>query len=273
MTQPLSIRLAPGAVVTPAHRALAICTQLIPVAMDALRSADLSNPPEIEGTFHKVELTNGRPEEERRHAFQSWLIAKALQELARGVRLSLEEAAVYLWAATLSGKRLSIDELRTCAAAERRRANRLNFPDLLAKVNRGLTWPLSFEAAYLSLQRARNCLEHQDGLVGRGQLDPGGKVMTLQLPLWGFFAVDLDPPLEIIGPTRLDQASRIQARVITRTRTFRLGDRLTVEPHELGEMAVACLIFSQEIVAKLPRPGGPEEGLHAPEGIDERAAP
>jgi hypothetical protein len=63
----------------------------------------------------------------------------------------------------------------------KRKAAARNFGDLLAQVNSKLSQPLNFVDAYQSLQTARNCLEHRDGIVGNVDA-PAGGVMILSFP-------------------------------------------------------------------------------------------
>ncbi|MBW7965543.1 hypothetical protein [Bradyrhizobium sp. BR 10261] len=53
--------------------------------------------------------------------------------------------------------------------------------NLMEHVNRGLENPVPFAEAYGSLQSARNCLEHRDGIVGWRDVDAAG-VLKISMP-------------------------------------------------------------------------------------------
>ncbi|MBI1198694.1 MAG: hypothetical protein GC203_12590 [Phenylobacterium sp.] len=187
-----------------------------------------------------------------RQHFRQWLVAKALQELARGVRGALEEAAKYVWAFGQGGKQITVADFNTGLAAEERRANGRNFPQLLEDVNAGLTRPFEFGGAYLYLQRARSCLEHQDGVVLPRHLNEGGDRMTLRMPRYEIWAIELDPPQQIEGPMMLEKESRIVIRPGIWQMSFMAGQRIELMPADVMTIAQGCMVFVQDLVGKLP---------------------
>lgn len=171
----LQIILNRGAVAASAQRAAMVSIDVVAAALTAFAEGYLSKPtmPDqfIQFQIRGPEMTS----EERRTMYENWLLAKGFQELARGVRESLEEAAVYLDLISNPPKRVSTSStLDDLFESRRKRVSRLAFPKLLATVNAGLTSPVSFALEFLSIQKVRNCLEHRGGVERKEDLDGNG---------------------------------------------------------------------------------------------------
>lgn len=90
------------------------------------------------------------------------MLTKGLQELARGIRHSLEEAYTYICVMKMSGRKTTKAAFDGEVAEIRRRAGRAKFPKLAKLGSAGLNQPLTFEEEFISLQKVRNCMEHRD---------------------------------------------------------------------------------------------------------------
>jgi len=250
----VSLKLDADGVVIPARRALALCTELIPLLARAVEEAELSPETPLTGSMRYI-VPQDYHSPERRKFYRSWLMAQALQAAARGVRQSLEIALEYLWKCGLQGRTLTVEQFRAEEAETCRRANRANFPDLLAQVSAGLTTPLRFEAAYMSMQQARNCLEHYNGVVQLSHLDDDADVMTLHLPRIGISAPDRDPPVEeIVMPFQVRGGERLAFEFKTAAYSFKAGEALQLTAEDLNNIAGGCFIFAFELANRLPSP-------------------
>ncbi|NOJ47828.1 hypothetical protein [Bradyrhizobium archetypum] len=250
------LQLNPNGVAAPTHRAVVACREVVDFYFDALARADLSKkPPAPEGSFFRFDLTgNDLSTADRRALHENWILARAFQELVRGVRASLEEAYFFielLAAGTMTAP--SSGTLEEILAPFRKKAADLRFPPLLAHVNSRLDRPLEFSDAYRSMQAARNCLEHRDGIVGKSDAGPNG-IMNLQFPaLKGFFQRD-GQGVEIYQGIAVDAGTEIEVRVVVRSREFKIGERLTITAADFDEIAFACFQFAAQLAKLLPKP-------------------
>jgi hypothetical protein len=133
----------------------------------SLSTADLSEPPSLpDGAIFRL---NGPKltADQRRTLHEHWILAKAFQELLRAVRHSLEEAYVFVSVLNKPHKIKSSMTLEEFLKPFRSRAASMRFPDLLTSVNQKLEPNIVFAEAYQSLQTARNCLEHRNGIISR----------------------------------------------------------------------------------------------------------
>lgn len=264
MTKPqaLQITLNPNGVAEPAQRVVIIASQVVGTALRALANDDLS-PPDMQGghwgyQFNGLEMTDA----ERRETYQNWILAKGFQDLARGVRETLEEAAFYLAMIKCEPGMTTLAKVEADMAGIRAAAAKLQFPKLLEDVNAGLTEPMAFDAEFLSLQKVRNCLEHRGGRVGVRDVDESGS-MTISFPrLRAFYrrgAAEVEiAPGEVIdthdsnNPFGKGEDVPIYINRVTRTRTYALDEPIVISASDFYEIAMACQLFASDVAAKLP---------------------
>jgi hypothetical protein len=255
-TGPRSIVLTlhPDAVQAPAHRAAAMCKEVVNLYFAALSNADLANPPpEPQGTFFSLQISQTLSAEERRRQHEHWILAKAFQDLVRGVRGSLEKA--YFFIELISAGHFiaecdsTLDEL---LAPFQTKAKKMNFPDLMGHVNQKLETPLAFAEAYSSMQAARNCFEHRDGIVGWRDVDEDG-VLRLNFPRLKFFVKQGDKEIEIYKDFKAEAEMVIQIKMDVRERVFRFGEPLKIDAADFNDIAFSCLQFGTALAVQLPK--------------------
>ena len=195
--------------------------------------------------------------DERRAMYENWFLAKGFQDLARGIRESLEEAALYLALISSPRKIATSATLEEALDTIRKPFSRLHFPKLLERVNSRLTAPLEFEREFLSIQKVRNCLEHRAGIVRKQDLDEDGTALTLIFPRMKIFYMRGDEEIEIARDERVDARDgqpevQILGRLVTRSKTYQLRERVTFTVGEFSEIAMACAFFARELADKLP---------------------
>lgn len=254
-TEPHLVTLNPNGVAAPAQRVATIASQVVGTCLRALANDDLS-PPELQGgsisyRFSGLEMSA----EERREIYQNWILSKGFQDLARGVRETLEEALFYIAVGKLALRRMTLQKLQAEMDEIRKKAAKLCFPELLEKVNRGLSEPMSFDAEFRSLQKVRNCLEHRGGRVGDQDVDSATRTMTLSFPRLGLFNRRGDEEVEVkLAPgTEVEEDISLYLKLTTRSLEYARGDPVVISADHFAEIATACHFFASEIAAKLPR--------------------
>ncbi|MGJ4916600.1 hypothetical protein ACQR10_19520 [Bradyrhizobium sp. HKCCYLRH2060] len=251
----INLTLHPDAVAAPAHRAAMICREVVDLYFDALSKADLSQPPvPPEDTFFRFSISG--PEmsaEHRRGVHERWILSRAFQDLMRGVRASLEEA--YFFIELFSLERIvapSSGTLDEVLMPYRAKAQKLNFPDLMAYVNSALDSPVAFSEAYRSLQAARNCLEHRGGIVGLQDLDSSG-LLKISVPRLKAFIEKDGVEIELFKNFYVEQETVLQMRAETRDLVFRLGQPLLISASDFEDIAYACANFGTLLAQQLPK--------------------
>lgn len=204
----------------------------------------------------------GMTDTERRVTYQNWILSKGFQDLARGVRETLEEAAFYLAMIKREPGMTTLAKVEADMTAIRAAVAKLKFPKLLENVNTGLSEPMAFDAEFLSLQKVRNCLEHRGGRVGTRDVDESGN-MTLSFPRLRAFYHHGEVEVEIVPGEAIDTHDTgnpfgkgkevpIYMNRVTRTRTYALNEPVVISASDFYEVAMACHLFASDVVAKLP---------------------
>src|SRR4051812_4092877 len=141
----------PNAVKTAAQLIAAESNEAVSFFLKSLEATDLSASPAPPQHSMIYTLSTSYTADQRRDAFQAWIVAKGLHELVRGLRQTLEEA--YLFAEGLRNLpgRTTPAELESRVNEIKQRANKLNFPQLITEVKGRLTAALSYETEILSL--------------------------------------------------------------------------------------------------------------------------
>ncbi|WP_050387560.1 hypothetical protein [Bradyrhizobium pachyrhizi] len=256
--QQLQISLNANGVAAPAQRAAWQCCEIVTFCLQSAVGSDLSKQPEIVTNALAYRFTGpDMSAAERFGLYENWMLSKGFQELARGVRESLEEAIFYLELLKVQQTQTTWGEFQAKVAAIRRRAGRLLFPALMAEVNAGLTATLTFADEFTSFQKVRNCLEHRGGTVGTEDVDHAGN-LTLTLPRLKMFYVnpageeiELAPGV-IIDTHEHTGLAEILIKRETRARTYALGEKVAFNAAEFGEIAFACHLFANDLATKLP---------------------
>jgi hypothetical protein len=244
------------------NSAVVASSEIVNFHFNALSGADLdkpAEPSEVLFRFPGPELSAVQ----RRAMHENWVLAKAFQELLRAVRHALEEAHVFVALLTKKHKIRSSATILEFLNPFQCRAARLTFPDLLAAVNEKLDPKLEFAESYKSLQSARNCLEHRDGIVSK--IDTrGDDILRLSIPRMKLFYVRQSAEVEIAKDHIIEPGDErtevdILAKLDVRQRSVALGERLVFTLAEFNEIAFACYFLGQQLSSKLPRPTIVEE--------------
>jgi hypothetical protein len=265
MTPTITLKLHPDGVAAPALRAAANCREIVDFYFNALENTDLSKAPEATHDarpFFRFNMNlSGLSSEQRRQLHESWILSKAFQDLMRGLRASLEEAFFFIQLMdTGTFRAASEGTLEQVLRPFRRRALAMNFPQLLEAVNARLDKPLRFAEAYQSLQDARNCLEHGNGIVAPKNAKTGGK-MILQFPFMKVFVERNGEQVEVSGGF-VSGGEMLMITTSLRTREYEVGQRLNISAADFEEIAFACWHFAVELARNLPKSPA---GLELPE--------
>jgi hypothetical protein len=209
------------------------------------------------------------PSDERREAFKNWVLAKGFQDLARGIRETLEEALFFIkMLEHESGVLTSIAQIEADIAKIRADVAKLTFPALMERVNAGLREPMTFDAEFRTLQNVRNCLEHRGGRVGSKDVDPTG-TLTLTFPRLMAFYMHGEEEVEMTVGEVIDTHSSdnpfgegeevpIYFKRVARSREYALEEPVVIGARDFFEVAMACQLFAGDVASKLPTKPAPE---------------
>lgn len=258
------ITLQPDGVAAAANRIVVMASQVVGTCLRALEADDCEEPRAWGGDFgYQFQGLELSPLE-RREAFKNWVLGKGFQDLARGVRATLEEGLLFLKMLQMpSGVMTTWGAVEADIAEIRATAAKLNFPTLMSQVNAGLKEPMAFEAEFQSLQKVRNCLEHRGGRVGPKDVDPDTGKLALTFPRLKAFYLRGEEEVELVVGEAIDTHSpsnpfgkgeevAIYIKRVTRSREYELHEPVIIGDRDFFEIALACQIFASDVATKLP---------------------
>jgi hypothetical protein len=258
-TRQIQITLNPDGVAAPAQRVVIVASRVVSAALRAFAKED-SSFADLQSGFMGYRFDGiDWSEEERRTTFRNWVLAKGFQDLARGVRETLEEALFFLETLKIPSGPTTIEAIEATMADIRSRAAKLQFPQLMESVNDGLNDRLSFTEEFISLQKVRNCLEHRGGIVAARDIDANVGTLILSFPRIRLFYRRGEEEIEIAAGEPIDTHDvdddggvALYIQRITRVREYRLGEAVVIDEADFAEIAMACHTFAGEVAAKLP---------------------
>ena len=233
MTDQRTLRLNPSAISAPLYATAADVADVVSAALRNLAIEPATDPALVGHAAHLFFRGSKRTPEARKQFAETWLLNNGFQDLARGLRASLEAAAVLI-ALTQEVQRLprpfGLDQVKAIEKRAAARAHKLHFGTLVDEINATLPLAFGHTNEALSIQKVRNCLEHRRGIVGSQDIDPLTQRLRLAYPLTRAFAI-LEDGTEV--PMRLglnefpvSRATNMTMRQVIVTKDFELGERI-----------------------------------------------
>lgn len=264
MNEPTQVQLTLQAdgVIAPAQHAALIASEAVGTCIRALEKDDCT-PNEGWGNAIKLQIKGlDVSADARRQIFIRWALSKGFQDLARGLRSSLQEALFFISMLETGSRQITWDDLQCEMDQLRALAATLKFPELLRRVNLKLREPLSWEREFQSFQNVRNCLEHRNGLVTERDLDPTSGSLLLTFPRFKMFYVRGDEEIELVPPCDIDTSEEvargsdggipIRGRLESTIREYHLGDSVEITSDDFFAIAMGCSFMATDLGAKLP---------------------
>jgi hypothetical protein len=253
----VKLELNPARLASIIDNAVVTSSEIVNFHFNKMVDADLGQPAETANLRYRF-LAPAITAADRRAMHENWIAAKAFQDLLRAVRHSLEEAHVYVALLTRTHRVRSRSSLSDFLKPFISKAAGLKFPDLLEAVNRKLDPKIDFSKAYVSLQRARNCLEHRGGVISKIDTH-GDESFSLIIPRIKIFYLRNGVEVELEAGHTVDAGDnqpevQVLSKFETRKRLIAVGERLIFTAAEFNEIAFACHFLGQQLSAKLPKP-------------------
>jgi hypothetical protein len=247
----VGIALNPAGVAEPALRAMRDSVEVVGTALRAVQDSSRALHGMPGAQVGLAFTTPGEDEGQRRLRHANWLLNRGFQDISKGLKESLEEAYFYCAIVETASEQRSPQQLVAWISDLKKRSNRLNFPDLLARVKASLGTPLLFDEELLSVQAVRNCLEHRSGIVGVEDLR-GKPEFRLLLPQLRMVVRADGKERDLVVGMIVEEGAEIVAIRSAVERTYKLGETITFSATEFSDIALACCYFANDLCTKLP---------------------
>ncbi|MBL6428412.1 MAG: hypothetical protein HOY44_12860 [Maritimibacter sp.] len=251
----LRLRFNLEGISAPAMKAMQLASDTVMAALPALDAFDVTGEPQIEGTGIQLRFRQaGMSDDDWREQCKSFVVRKAFQELAKGLKESLDEAYSLIHMTRLDWG--NIDTAGIMAKREElgRKANRANVPTILDWVNGELGAPLSHTAMVLNVQKVRSCLEHRDGLVGAVDVNNAADdALELSVPTMKIIAIgkDTGAEVEVVPGMQLEEASRVAPKFVDEHLSFPRGARIQIDAERFNHIALSNWVFGSDLAKRV----------------------
>lgn len=196
---------------------------------------------------------------ELREDSRDWLFLKGIQEIIVGLSESMKETYYYLKMVELHKTQqysLTREKLIAKLNEFRKDAATLTFFDLITALSVLFEGKLQGVEEVLSINQARNCLEHRNGIVGDIDIKGGGDTFKLR-----YYSIRLSA--EVNGQ-RKDILYKDRENTITvydpifygtlLIKEFHKGDQLKFSSTDFNDIALTAANFVNQFSRYIPRP-------------------
>jgi hypothetical protein len=225
--------------------------KVLQIGCDNVTAEQVANEPAF-GSF--VPANGAQLEHEAaRIAAHDWLLRGFVRDAIEATCLFLDECLhvcqLIVFAAKGKVNKTELDQLLRDGQTVN---HGLPFPKKLSTMADDFGVSTQFDPHLLSLNRARNCLVHRLGRVGRRDADDDG-LMRVQLHRVEFLVIGsetgtvliLEPGLTVPEP------SSLAVRFIDHTRTFAVGDLIRFDSRELYDTTITLFRYGEELARSI----------------------
>jgi hypothetical protein len=255
-TPEVKITLQPDGVVAPILNALKECSQTVLLGHKAVENLSTMPETNLENEiFFKLEFPYDAFDEQKKK-YKEWLITRGFQDLVEGMKLSLIEAYRYLsvfewFGGTSQQKKTTVEEVNKYFDELRKDSAKQQLPGLLDKVRP--LGQLQYEKHILSLNRARRCLVHRNGIVTPEDVNtPENTLKIIWIRYFLFYESD-DGEEELVKNHRMKKSAAVMLKIKQEEKAFQLGEKITFTYKEFYEFMTTFHHFAIDIGSKLPK--------------------
>jgi hypothetical protein len=221
---------------------------------NVIAALGVSTQSHVPGAPIAVQIAPSIPMEHRNTFATTWILQKGFVDVIAGLNtFVLQHQRLFAALEVFKRERFTVDEVHAAAALDSKDAmkfDRKTVPDKIVEVRKlaGLEHNVEYmdlEHRVLSINRARNCLEHRNGYVGLKDCADGTN----------------DMPLEWVGPDMTDgkdgktvkpgefiESMHVNLRT-KRRKTFARDALVVLSPQEFVEVCWTVKQYAEEVLA------------------------
>jgi hypothetical protein len=166
----------------------------------------------------------------------------------KGISLTLIDAYCYGSLYAAKDAMTVTDQFLAVREKAEKEAHKLALPNLITHLTtKFLRGPLTHEQDILSINKARNCLVHRDGIVTDKDVNKGTDELVITYERLKMLKSTTSE--EIVAPTPTDTSIKIISD--RATMKFKLGDELDFNFRDFNDFNFTCTRFGKNLVSKL----------------------
>ena len=227
------------------HLAIHTTTRLVAIGLKMAEQIDGSEV-ELPAFFrHKFSGFPVQSIDETRNSFNVWSLRNGFRDCVESLGKFLEETRLVCAVISFGPSRIEREQFNRIDK-EGRKFHRGGLPDKLAELQKQFSLPIDSDTLLFleSINAARNCLVHRQGIVGHPDVSLTG---TLEVG-WKKFALfaEGDSGKRTLKPNSVVEAGEsLIISIVNDSKSFQLGDTLLFTVQEFSEIASFLSNFAQ----------------------------
>jgi hypothetical protein len=207
--------------------------------------------------------------EEVRHHLKEWTLQNGFRDIVESLGAFLEEIhrICSVWALVKKqegGQTLSGKDLQNLNEVEPKKFHKLGLPDKLDHLrdSHGISIDTEMTRNVLSVNHARNCLVHRNGVVTT--LDAVDGKLVVWWRRMKFVVADEDGERELVMGVVNEKAATVGVRFVDDEKSFSTGESLGFSSQEFQNIAWSVFLFANDLTISLNQWGLSNGLVHPP---------
>jgi len=249
----VQIQLNGGNVINPLLKQLAQCQSNV---LFGLRSVDIikEDLPSFKGESSVFAFNIGSVPaniEEQKEEFKKWLIKKGFEDLIKGIKAALIEALLYIKIYNKKDDIKNYGDFLVELEAFKKQSKHDSLPALFKAVNTSLTRELKYKEHVTSINDARNCLVHANGIVTDKYINENNLFVLKGIRLKLFTEVN-NEEAEVKPGIVIEAGNSIKLGAEEFFIQYKLGDEIELNYTQFNNIIMSCYYFGIDLKDSLP---------------------
>lgn len=183
--------------------------------------------------------------------YKQWILKNGFEEIHNCIRITLERLYVYKEIEVKLNANPSVN-ITYLENELKLKANKFNFPDLTKNINIRFSEPLQYQKNIETINNARNCFVHRNGIVGSKDFNNNAKdklIITGNRFKMFFKKGEDETPAEFGKPGPENAALMLGAEEFNIE--FELGNSIDISLKQFIDILNTCIFFNADIDVKL----------------------
>ncbi|WP_304511686.1 hypothetical protein [Desulfobacula sp.] len=247
--------LNPAYVIIPFKQLLANCHNNVLLGLRLVEKIDkFPDPTNEELQLIQIQLSLGNRASDisqTKELFKRWLLINGFEDIHSCIRTTLERLFVFKAIENQLNDNPSL-AIEGVEPDLKIRANKFNYPDLLNAVHTELKDTLTYERHLKTINKARNCLVHRNGVIEIKDCnnDQKDKLIIVGNRFKMFFKKGDEEVLAEVGKSGPENAALMLGAEEFNIE-FNIGDKLDITLKQFIDILNTCIFFNADVEEKI----------------------
>ncbi len=249
------VKLNPAYVIKPFKQLLSHCHNNVLLGLRLVeKSEKFPEPSNEELQLIQIQLQMGNPASDISHTkelFKRWLLINGFEDIHSCIRTTLERLFVFKAIENQLKDNPNLD-VKAAEADLNTKANKFYYPPLIEAVHTELNDTLMYEKHLESINNARNCLVHRNGVIAAKDCnnDQKDKLKIIGQKFKMFFKKGDEEVIAEIGKRGPENAALMLGAEEFNIE-FNIGDKLDISLKQFVDILSTCIFFNADVEEKI----------------------